>query len=370
VEVIRFRAPRSIAAGLGTLVLTAFAALAPAHAATTSSLDVGDQTVVNVFVRGAGNDVTIRTWDRPTVQIESDETPDVDRRSATFGPGGQPLTQPVGPANFRQPDGSRVLVPPEDFPLAGMRTGPHDVVRVQTGPRSHLVVTVPANVGLVRTVVGSGTTDVEGYRGANLFVLQGGGRVRVANTTTTAFVQLGGGRLQAVDDTFERLRARANGANLIFEGCRSKEIEASTIRGNVVYDGGRFDPGVARFESRSGTIALGVTGAAQLTGRSENGRVYTAFAQRGTPIQQNAPNAATVTVGAGGALVNALSAQGDVYLYDGSLRERRTMPPEFQRLQQAFTRRANAPARRAPPPASHLRRQTRAKTSAASRRRA
>jgi hypothetical protein len=314
----------------------------PASAAATS-LAAGDQAIVNVFVKGPGNDVEIRTSDRPAIEVESsDPSMTVDERTAAFGAaGGQPLTQTIGPMIVRTPEGTRTLVPPEEFPLANLRPGAHNVVRLVAAPGSRLVVTVPASIGLLRMVVGGGTTTIEGYRGANLLVVQGNGRLRIANASTTAFVQMGTGRLEAIDTTFERVRFRSNAANAIFERCRTKQIETTTIRGSVAYDGGSFDPGLARFESQSGNIALGVAGAAQLSGRSQNGHVFTAFEQR-TAVQQQGAGAATATVAGGGPLVNALSVNGNVYLYDGSLRGRRNVPPAFRRLHQALERRAAA----------------------------
>lgn len=332
------RYDRSVALRFALLVALCVALAAPARAAG-ASLDVGDQAIVNVTVRGPRNAVEIRTWDRPSVEVESDQPTQIGRRSVLLGvAGGLPLAQPLPPAVWRGPDGP-AIVPPEIFPLAGLRPGAHDVVVVAAPPGSHVTITVPASIGLLRALVGGGTTTIDGYRGANLFVVQNQGRLRIGGGSTTAFVQLGNGLIEADGATFDRLRVRANAASVIFEGCRTRQIETTTIRGNVVYDGGSFDPGLARFESQSGSIALGVRGDAQLAGRSLDGRVFTSFEQRAA-VEQTGPNAATATLGNGrGPLVNALSAHGDVFLYDGSLRARRTVPPAFRPLHQALTRR-------------------------------
>src|SRR5665213_2870012 len=185
VDVLRFLAPRWIAAGLGLLLIALAHGPAPA-AAGSSSVDAGEQVVVNVIVRGRGNEVAFRVWDRPNVQIDyAEDAPSVDRRSVTFGTARFPLVQQIPPQLYGMQTGGGGALPPEEFPFTGVRAGPHDVVSI------------------------------------------------------------------AAHDVFER--------------CRSKQIEATSVTGSIVYDGGAFDPGLARFESQSGNIALGVTSSAQLT---------------------------------------------------------------------------------------------------------
>jgi hypothetical protein len=235
------------------------------------------------------------------------------------------------------------MFPPEDFPYALMRAGDHASIRVVADAGSHLVITVPANTGILWLQVGAGTTSIDGYRGANLFIVQSAGRVRLKGVSTTAFAQMANGRLHVSDSTFDRIRVRDNAGQVIFERTRSKQIEASTISGNIVYDGGSFDAGLARFESQSGNIALGTVGPAQLIGRSGDGHVYTQF-DRHTDVDQRSDGEATANVGGGGPLVNAISSHGNVYLYDGSLRGRRLIAPEWRPLLHLFIQRRRVQA--------------------------
>ena len=148
--------------------------------------------------------------------------------------------------------------------------------------------------------------------------------MQLTGATTTAFVQMNYGTFYAADSSFDRIRVRGIGAHDVFEHCRSKQIEASSVHGSIVYDGGSFDPGLARFESQNGNIALGVNGGASVTGRSQDGHVYTLFDRRGgTTVDQRGDGEATATVGGGGPLVNAISGRGNVFLYDGTLQNRR-----------------------------------------------
>lgn len=347
VDVLRFSASRWLAAGLGSIALWCAAPLAAQ--AATSSFDVGDQAWVQIAVRGKGNAVAVKTWDRPTVQIESgDDAPAVERRSVTTGTPQLPLSAQIPPFPWNQQrDGQagQGMYPPEDFPLAPLRPGAHDFVRVTAGEGARLTVTVPASTGVLRVQVGGGLTTVDGYRGANLFVIQNTGRVRLNGIATTAFAQMSHGTLYAGESGFDRIRVRAIDTHVVFEHCRSKQIEASTVGGSIVYDGGTFDPGLARFESQTGNIALGAAGAAQLSGRSGDGHVYTSVEHRAT-ADQHGDGEASLTVGSNGPLVNAISAHGNVFLYDGTLASRRTVAPEWRPVNQLFTSH-----RRPPPPA-------------------
>jgi hypothetical protein len=345
---------RWIAAGLGALLSCLAVAAAPAVAGTTS-YDVGDQAVVNVTVRGKGNDVTVHVWDRSTVQLDyaDDAVPAMHQQTVPFGTPRFPISRQIPAMLYaaRDRDGQMAAgaLPPEEFPYASFRPGPHDTVLVDAPEGSHLVVTVPASTGLLGLRIGGGQTSIEGYRGANLFVIQGTGHVQLTGATTTAFVQMNYGTFYAADGTFERIRVRGIAAHDVFEHCRSKQIEASSVHGSIVYDGGSFDPGLARFETQHGNIALGVNGGAQLTGRSQDGHVYTMFDRRAaSSVDQRSEGEAVATVGGGGPLVNAISTRGNVFLYDGTLQTRRGAGPHWRAVHEIFAarRRGHAAAAR------------------------
>jgi len=358
VEALRSGAPRWLAAGLVLLLAVMVARALTARAA--AGYDVGDQAVVNLIVRGRANDIDVRMWDRPTVLVDSgDDTPTVTRRETTFGANrGLVLQVPAQLVPVRTPDGvttAQGALPPEEFPYAGFRPGRHDVVAVDAPQGSRIVLTVPSTIGLLVVRVGGGRTIVENYHGANLVVIQNQGRVQITGAATTAFVQMNEGTLYAADDAFERVRVRGVGAHDIFERCRSREIQTTSVSGSIVYDGGSFDPGLARFESGSGEIALGVTSGAQLAGRAVEGHVYTQFNAR-TPVDQHGDGDATAFVDGGGPLVSAITERGNVYLYDGSLLGRRVTSPEWRQLHQLFaTRRTASPPISRPRGESHVR---------------
>jgi hypothetical protein len=330
---------RRAAAGLALLL--GFLHPAVANAASNSFI-LGDQSVVQV-VAGARSVITIKAWDRPNVQFDTDdEAVAVNRRPITFGTPQNPLSVSIHVANIivRDPATgatSRGTLPPEEFPYASdFRAGVHDAIRIATGADTHVTVMVPATTAILQTQIrGAGILSIDDYHGGTLFVGIQGGRAVLTNVMSAAFIQMMNGRLEVLDSSFDRLRARSNNADLVFEHNRARQIEVSTVSGSIVYDNGTFDPGLARFESTNGSIAIGVASGAQIAARSTDGHVYSMWEKR-TPIDQRSDGEASATVAGGGPVVNAVTAHGNVYLYDGALATRQTIPPEWRPIQEAM----------------------------------
>ena len=330
---------RRVAVGLALLI--GFLSPAPALAAT-SSFAVGDEAVVQIY---AGNlsTVTIRGWDQPNVQLETDdEQVQVVRRPLAFGTAQNPLSVsiPIATVATRDPvtgAAGRATLAPEEFPYASdFRAGSHDNVRIDVAARSHITVMVPPNVAILNARIrGAGEMSVDDYHGGTLFVASSGGTTTLTGITSAAFVQQMKGRLSVHDCAFDRLRARGNTASFAFEHTRARQIEVTTISGPIVYDDGTFDPGLARFESTTGAIAIGVAAGAQVEARSNDGRVLNLWDRR-TPMDQRSDGEASATVGGGGPVVNAVSGHGNVYLYDGSLETRRAVPFEWRTIKQTI----------------------------------
>jgi len=330
---------RRAAAGLALLL----GVLHPAVAnAASGSFTLGDQSVVQVWA-GARSVVTIKAWDRPNVQLDTDdESVQVNRRPITFGTAQTPLSVSIPLTNIAVRDPatgavSRGTLPPEDFPYASdFRAGVHDSIRIVTAADSRVTVMIPATTAILDTRVrGAGILTIDDYHGGTLFVGSQGGRTVLTDIMSAAFIQMMNGRLEVVDSSFDRLRARGNNANFVFEHNRVRQIEISTVSGTIVYDNGTFDPGLARFESTNGSIAIGVASGAQISARSSDGHVYSMWEKR-TPIDQRSDGEASATVAGGGPVVNAVTAHGNVYLYDGALATRQTIPPEWRPVQEAM----------------------------------
>jgi len=328
-------AVRRLAAGAVLLVALCFPTPAPA---ASSSFTIGDGSVVQVWA-GNRSDVTIRAWNKPTVQFDTDdESVQVFRRPIAFGTVQNPLSQSIPLMNLRVRDPltgtiGEATFPPEDFPYASdFRAGIHDSIRIVTGEASHMTVMVPATVAILDARVrGTGNLLIDGYHGGTLFAITYGGHLTLSGVSSAAFVQPANGKVLVTDSSFDRIRVRANTAQLVFRDDSARQIEVTTMSGPIVWDNGTFDAGLARFESTSGAIALGVSGGAQVEARSDDGHVFWLWDRR-TPIEARGDNEASATIAGGGPVVNAVTAHGNIYLFDGTLATRRIIPPEWRRI--------------------------------------
>jgi hypothetical protein len=333
----------------GAVLLVALFAPTPSRAAT-SSFTIGDQSVVSVWA-GKGSDVTIRAWSRPTIQFDTDdESVQVQRRPIEFGSVQNPLSVVIPLQNIKVRDPAGTITDasfaPEDFPYApDFHAGMHDTVRIVTGEASHVTVMMPATVAILDARLrGNGQMTIDGYHGGTLFAGDFGGRMLLTNVSASAFLQPMHGRLQVDESTFDRLRVRSNSAAVVFEHDRVRQIEVTNVAGTTVWDNGAFDAGLARFESTYGSIAIGVAGGALVQARSTDGHVYGLWDRR-TPLEARGDNEATATIAGGGPVVNAVSAHGNIFLYDGSLGMRRVIPPDWRRINATLH-----PLEPAPPP--------------------
>jgi hypothetical protein len=273
-------------------------------------------------------DVTIRTWNRPQIAIDGDPSLSIEKRSNSA-----PLAAPIPIPQMEgdTPNGSAAL-PPETFVAAPIPEGPHDVVIVKSAantPRGPVTVTIPSDTAFVFARAGSGKLDVSDYRGGTLAAFTRNGRLSLTNVGGTVFAQTFRGPLVVRESSFDRIRARSLFGNVSFERCDARQIETTTVDGSIVYDGGSFAPGLARFESTNGNVAIGASGNVQYGAHAVgDGHVYTNFNARSRVDQRGTDTNAFV--GEGGPLVTATTQGGNVYLYDGSLRSRTGLPPEWQ----------------------------------------
>ncbi|GAC1401833.1 MAG: hypothetical protein NVSMB64_00660 [Candidatus Velthaea sp.] len=340
VHIPRCRVSRLFVAG-ALLGLGLFCTPFPAGA-TTLSYDVGDQAFVHVLGRAAI--VTVHTWDKNVVQVEWSDGEQVTVSKGVQNWSGAAISIPARPVKEHLPGNTaaEAVLPPEEFPVNGVTVGLHDSIRIveaaeptpadlirSQGDLTHISVMIPASAKIVDLRDGRGDVSFSDYRG-NTFVNTGGARIMLTNVSGDAFVQALFGHLYVLDSNFDHLRARSNGADLVFERCRIKQIEANTLTGQIVYDNGSFEPGLAHFESDRGNVALGVNGAAQLGAHTLDGRIFSAFT--GKSGSTTGANDVTAVLGGGGPLVNASSAHGNVYIYEGSISDHRTLGSEWRNV--------------------------------------
>ncbi len=299
-----------------------FASVASARA-DVSTIDNVTAPIVRVNVRSS--DVTIRTWNRPSVAVDGDARLSIVRRMTQQPADQNPILIPGAHSNGRL---GTARMPAESFVVSTIPPGPRDAVIIRSTPQSPagpLVVTVPADAVFVIVVARSGNLDVHDYRGGTFVGFTTRGRLALDRVGGTIFAQTGAGPLVVTDSSTERLRARSLRGNITFERCYAQQIEASSVDGSIVYDDGGFGPGLARFESTHGDVAIGTHDAAELGAHvAGDGRVYTNF-ERGAQISGNRSDT-NALVGGGGPVVNATTQTGNVYLYDGSIRARERLP--------------------------------------------
>lgn len=335
--------------------LVALLWVAAAHA-ETAVIDVRDGAGLQLLAEQG--QIMVSTWDRPQIRIDSVLPVHVTHRITTM-PGGHAVTVLAVHANT--PDG-RVELPQEQFVVAMPPAGTEfDSTMVHgNGP---MQIIVPASLAYFGARLTRGLVHLSDLKATFLIKIRRGA-VALDRLSGEGFVQVLEGPITARDSTFTRLRARTGTDDIVLERCRSKQIEVMSVGGTLVYDDGSFEPGLAHFESTSGSIAIGVSsGGAQIGGQT-GGQIFAAL-DRGSSANVQ-PHEVTATLNGGGPYVTVASATGSLYLYNGSfdhggaLAHRPNLPPEWGRIDQTLHRlRAlqqnplAPPARRAAPGRSH-----------------
>ncbi len=295
-------------------LLASFFSLALAvQARADEQIEVGPTPVLNVHVNHGK--VTIQTWDRQQVQVSSTSAIDVRHLDPDDVDPRIPKQMQMASQKVTTDHGV-VTLPAESFVLPMLPGSQHDAVLVRgSGP---MTITVPRNTAMIIAHVRGGQLTVNNYNGVFVAHTRAAG-ISLNGVTGTGFVESLRGRIDATNSTFERLRVRTATGNMLFENCTSHQIQASSTYGSIVYDNGDFQPGLARFESEHGDVALGVRGGAQIGAHSGSGHVVSNFEDqsqvRGDPTTKQA------TVGGGGPAVTATSKNGTVFLYNGSMND-------------------------------------------------
>ncbi|HEX5275071.1 MAG TPA: hypothetical protein VFW34_07335 [Candidatus Rubrimentiphilum sp.] len=292
-------------------------------------LPAGDAPVVRVMMRSGT--LTIRTWNRSDVQVASLQPvsarnfkPDAVARALTG-------SIPIFATSVFDPAG-QITLPQEEFALTPLSPGPHQGVFVQALD-ADVVLTLPAGTALVLASVQRGGIDMQDYRGTFTLLLHNG-PMRLRNVSGTGFAQVARGPLMIFDSQFDRLRARTAAGNIVFENCNSRQIQVSSVTGTIVYDGGAFQPGLARFETEDGSVALGISRDAQVGAHSSVGRIYSIVG--GSSVRAGQTDA---QIGNGRSVVTASSSHGAIFLYTGTLRSQQRLPAEWRPLAKFVQRR-------------------------------
>ena len=307
---VRVRLGRGAIATL-LVLLCSLTLAAPARA--DEQFDVGASPVLNVQL--SQGHLTVQTWDRSQVQISSDQPVDVQHLSPSEVDPREPKQIQISSQSIQTAHG-RVTLPAESFVLPDIPGTQHDAI-VARGA-GNVTITIPRTTGIVIAHVRAGQLTLNGYHGIFVAHTRAAG-ITLNDVGGTGFVESLRGKIVATNSSFDRLRVRSATGNMLFQGCTSHQIQATSSYGSIVYDNGHFQPGLARFESEHGNVALGVQGGAQIGAHSGSGHVVSSFHEeanvRGNPATKQA------TVHGGGPVVTATSKNGSVYLYSGSINE-------------------------------------------------
>jgi hypothetical protein len=314
----------------------------PLLSGTNLAVDAGNAPVVRIAVRQGR--LTIHTWDRNQVAVESNVT--VTARH--FGPMAVARSipaEPTFPAVTIQSLSGPVTIPAETFPLDNVLSAQHDGVIVRaTDPGANVDVTVPSGTALVWANVPMGTIALNGYHGGTFVTIVHTGSVQLNDVSGSGYAQVARGPLQVRNSTFDHLRARTAAGNIVFQDCTARQIEVTSVNGSIAYDNGSFVPGLARFETQNGNVALGVAGSgARIDAHSPQGRIFSGFSGNGGV--QGTPTDAQAVVGSGGPVVTANSQRGSIYLYDGKLSSHGNLQRAWQPVRRILRR---PPRRRRP----------------------
>jgi hypothetical protein len=299
--------------------------------------DVGPSPVINI--NGGRGQVTIQTWDRPQVLVASEQSTDVRHLAPNE-------VDPRIPKQFQMPshvintDHGPVTLDAESFVLPELPGGQHDAIVARGNGR--MTIMIPRGTAMVIAHLRAGRLTINDYHGVFVAHVRGA-EVALNRVGGTGYVESLRGRIVATDSSFERLRVRSATGDMLFRGCTSHQIQANSSYGSIVYDNGDFQPGLARFESEHGNVALGVRGNAQIGAHSGAGHVESSF--RDDTQVRGDPSTKQATVGTGGPVVTATSKNGSVYLYSGSMNDHPRVRQELSGSTQLPIRPAGAQTR-------------------------
>ncbi len=292
--------------------------------ARAQDISVTANPIVNVTVTKGR--LAIETWQRPTVRIVSRGRVALHHLDATQTAPRIPSAIESWAVTLRTARGT-VQLPAESFVLPRLTGYAHDAVTVQSTAATR--VFVPAGTALLIARDTAGTIVVTGYRGILVGHVERG-EMMLDRFGGTAYVQADAGRVVALDAAFERLRARTALGSLFFEGCRSQEIDVTSVHGTILYDDGLFEQGPAYFATGQGSVAIGVAGgAATLSAHSVTGR-YVSALPIGTEMRRTS-DSVLATIGTGGPFVTA-QASGAIFLYNGGLADHPRIRARLSRL--------------------------------------
>lgn len=293
---------------IGTALVVALT-LAQAQAAPTPrpTAPQTDETVAvqkggRLNVNNFAGEVILKTWDKDSLHVVARHHPRarVNIRQVT---GGVNITSSgsMGPASV-----DYEITAPAWMPVR--IEGTYNFVTIEGAQAEVYANTVRGDViirggtGVVTAKSVEGEVDIQGARG-KVTVSSVNEKIRIA-------------------DTSGEISAEAVNGNITMTGIDSKSVDASTVNGNVVYEGKVVDGGHYAFSTHNGDITLGLSESTNATFslRTYQGNVSTDFTLAGFDRNQaQRGRRVTATLGNGSADVSLETFGGEIRLRKGSV---------------------------------------------------
>jgi DUF4097 and DUF4098 domain-containing protein YvlB len=276
---------------------------------TDQTVDVAKGT--RLVLSNSAGEVVVRSWDRDQVRVQAShsarESVDIQTAESTLRVRGRSARGPSGLVDYQ------VTVPRW---MAVNLTGTYLEATIEGTSAEVTVETVHGNV---RVVGGSGTVSVRSVEG-EVTVDKASGRVQATSVNETI-------RLTNVAGD---MTAETTNGDIVVENAQTSSLEASTVNGDITFNGTIRENGAYRLATHGGDVRVGLGGAANATVfvRTFQGDFSSDF-----PIQlpegQSARGGSkrfNFTLGTGSARIDVQSFNGDIFL------ARKTVPsPQDER---------------------------------------
>jgi DUF4097 and DUF4098 domain-containing protein YvlB len=264
---------------------------------TDQTVDVAKGT--RLVLSNSAGEVVVRSWDRDQVRVMASHTGrenvDIQYAESTMRIRGRATRGPTGLIDYQ------ITVP------RWMAVNLNGTYLEATIEGTSAEVTVETVNGNVRVVGGSGAVSVRSVEGI-ITVDKASGRVQA--TTVNEGIRLS-------NVTGDMVAETTNG-DIVIENAQSSNLEASTVNGDITFNGTVRDNGAYRLITHGGDVRVGLGGAANATVfvRTFQGDFSSDF-----PIQlpdgQSARSGSkrfNFTLGNGSARIDVQSFNGDIHL--------------------------------------------------------
>lgn len=280
-----------------------------------------------VLTNNAG-EVVVTSWERDAVKVEAShserESVDIQTAEQTLRIRSRATRGPSSLVDYR-------LTVPRWMPVN--LSGSYLEAAIEGTSAEVTVETVHGNV---RVVGGSGAVAIRSVMGT-ITVDKASGRVQA--TTVNEGIRL--------TNVTGDMSAETTNGDIVIQNAQTSNLEASTVNGDLTFNGTVRDGGAYRLTTHSGDIRLGLGGAANATVfvRTFQGDFSADFAIQ-LPEGQSRDSGSkrfNFTLGSGSARIEVQSFNGDIHVARGAV-----LTPEERREQR---RRGRAPDVPVPPPA-------------------